>query len=396
MAENSKIEWTTHTFNPWRGCTKWSPGCANCYAETLSKRNPAVLGEWGPGKPRVLASARMWKQPIKWDITANNTRLLNGEKMLRYQMTSDGDFKAYDTKAKTTIFRPDVWAALPAWRPRVFCASLADWLDDEVPIEWLVRLMALIVATPNLDWLLLTKRIENLRPRMERVLNAIPRTNITLAEASARALAEAWLTTGGSIIHNIWLGTSVENQDCADKRIPVLLSIPAKVRFLSCEPLLGPVDLRKSGGPGTAYKSANAFDGNALFIGEIGGIDFAWSKREMLHWVICGGESGPDARPMHPDWARSLRDQCKAVGVPFLFKQWGEWMPAREEETVSLHSGYCHPEGRGAKWPSPPGLGEYGPRELEARGFAFVARVGKAKAGRLLDGREWNEFPAQP
>jgi protein gp37 len=322
MAENSNIEWTDHTFNPWRGCTKVSPGCENCYAETLSLRNPAVLGQWGRGKPRVLASEDMWKQPVKWNAAAGAAR-------------------------HETEWSSDDFTALPPPRPRVFCASLADWLDDEVPIHWLIRLMSLIVATPNLDWLLLTKRPQNLRPRMERVMREIPRNNITSAEASARCLAEAWLTTGGTIIHNIWLGTTVEDQARADERIPLLLSIPAKVRFLSCEPLLGPVNVSE-------IRDAEGFEYMPLVGANL--------PEPRIHWVICGGESGgPKARPMHPYWARSLRDQCAAAGVPFFFKQWGARGP--------IHNG---------------GTG------LDTDSMVYV---GKAKAGRLLDGIEHNGFP---
>lgn len=357
MAENSKIEWCNHTFNPWRGCSKISPGCEHCYAETLSKRNPKLLGEWGKGKPRVLASDEMWKQPVKWDKHAKESRVIGGDVLHQWGSAQNVGhpetlvIMASDSKGFTHEIKPEEWAAAEQPRPRVFCASLADWLDDEVPIEWLIRLLSLIVATPNLDWLLLTKRLENLRPRMEQVMRAIPRNNITGAESSARCLAEAWLTTGGTIIHNIWLGTTVEDQTRADERIPLLLSIPAKVRFLSCEPLLGPVDLHSPHIKVETWRVGEYFDGPPPLNG--------------IHWVICGGESGPKARPMHPDWARSLRDQCAdaGAGVPFFFKQWGEYTYSSQNE------------------------GHY---DTSA---GHLVRVGKAKASRLLDGIEHNGFP---
>jgi len=166
-------------------------------------------------------------------------------------------------------------------RPRVFCASLADWLDDEVPVEWLADLLQLIADTPELDWLLLTKRPESWEARIMECMHA-------------SRLAVDWIN--GKAPANVWIGTTVEDQERADERIPALLKIPARVRFLSCEPLLGPVDFSRGGCA-------------------------AWMG--MIDWVICGGESGPKARPADLDWFRSLRDQCKAAEVAFFMKQLG-------------------------------------------------------------------------
>lgn len=331
MAENSKIEWTTHTFNPWRGCTKVSPGCAYCYAETLSKRNPAVLGEWGPGRPRVRASAAMWKQPLKWNA-AEDGKLVDHAEFVRNE------------------------------RPRVFCASLADWLDHEVPIEWLADLLALIHATPNLDWLLLSKRPQNWEGRMAGVYTSRRRSSSPVIE-----MVEAWIARCPP--PNVWIGTSVEDQTRAYERIPELLKIPAKVRFLSCEPLLGPVrldsvcPLRNKFSPPTI----DALEGSTFWPDNDSETD-----GPRIHWVIAGGESGPHARPMHPDWIRGLRDQCAAAKVPFLFKQWGEWGPCPigdGPELVTDHVFNRGPAFDGELW-----------------------RVGKAKAGRTLDGRIHHEF----
>lgn len=332
MAENSKIEWCDHTFNPWRGCTKVSEGCAHCYAETLSKRNPTVLGEWGPGKPRVKASPAMWQQPLKWDREAGAAQ---------HENEWSSDDRPPD--------RP---------RPRVFCASLADWLDDEVPIEWLVDLLELIRATPRLDWLLLTKRPQNFKGRMNAALKRILKA--TGGEPCNEAdFIDGWVNKCDTIPANAWIGATVENQARADERIPHLLSIPAKVRFLSCEPLLGPLDLSV---PFHMQK-----------------IDMAqqpvWRPENRgIHWVICGGESGTHARAMHPEWARSLRDQCSAAGVPFFFKQWGEWLPgcqyregSRERFREKAQHSFCHDHH--SWW------------------------VGKKLAGRVLDDRTHDEFP---
>lgn len=304
MAKNSKIEWTHHTFNHVRGCTKVSEGCRNCYALDLSKRNPAVLGVWGPRGTRAIAAESYWRQPIKWNREAEQA----GE------------------------------------RRRVFCASLADVFEgpETMPAEaWpaveaaRLRLFGLIDTTPWLDWLLLTKRPENI-------------------EVMA---PERWDGDDG-FPANVWVGTSVENQEEADRRIPELLKVQARVRFLSCEPLLGPVDLRQAGAvemPGPEWAGPNA----------------------LIDWVIVGGESGAQARPMHPDWARSLRDQCQAAGVAYHFKQWGEWAQYNQH---------------GAKGEG--GLPYFSGNPTRKMGDGFLMeRYGKRAAGRLLDGRTWDEFP---
>ena len=314
--ENTKIEWATHTFNPVRGCQKISAGCQNCYAETLSKRNPATLGEWGPNGTRIVASDAQWKLPPKWNDEAERTRV----------------------------------------RARVFCASLSDVFEDRP--EWeapRLRLMRLIRDTPSLDWLLLTKRPENIRPFLE---------------ASVRE--NSWLCTwaGGSPPKNVWLGTSVENQEAADKRIPELLKVPAVVRFLSCEPLLGPVDLSAS-----LYCVRCKYNRRTC--------NCAYSQtgltyKTSIDWVICGGESGPNARPMHPEWARSLKMQCEAAGVAFHFKQHGEWAAKQQLSAQFLEK--------------TPWLGGIY-KSYRFEDGTEVWRVGKKAAGRLLDGRTWDELP---
>jgi protein gp37 len=260
VGENTTIAWTNHTFNPWRGCTKISAGCAHCYAEAMSFRNPGVLGVWGDNGTRVVAAESMWRQPLKWDREAGKA----GE------------------------------------RRRVFCASLGDVFEDWVDlVNPRIRLFGLIQSTPNLDWLLLTKRPENVKPWLE----------------GAR-LQRLWP------LSNVWLGVSVEHQAAADERIPILLSIPAQVRFLSMEPLLGPVNLdsiRRQ-----LPDSIGVVRGGVL--GDTDGRMFSprGAKGFGIDWVIVGGESGPKARPFDLAWARSIRDQCKSAGVPCFVKQLGE------------------------------------------------------------------------
>lgn len=282
MGQNSNIEWTDHTFNPWIGCTKVSPGCANCYAERQDKFRSWTPAGWGNGKPRTRTSAANWKQPLKWNRAAERDR-------------------------HTAIeVRPGEYLAFEIRRHRVFCASLADWLDDEVPIEWLADLLALIYETPNLDWLLLTKRPQKWSQRM---LETIFQIEDNKYEAENRLYQ--WLRDWVDSLkapHNIWLGVSVENQKCATERIFELIKIPARVEFLSCEPLLGRVDLDETG----------LWNDNPYGLGTV-------------KWVICGGESGPKRRPFDPAWARSLRDQCRTAGVPFFFKQMDKVQPIPDD-----------------------------------------------------------------
>lgn len=308
MAENTKIEWCDHTFNPWEGCTKVGPGCDNCYAETRNARFAGGLApNWGPGAPRRRTSIANWRKPLVWNA-------------------AHAEFFAQHGR-----------------RQRVFCASLADVFDNEADPQWRRDLFDLIELTPNLDWLLLTKRIGN-------VVRMLP--------------SHDW-----AMRPNVWLGATIVNQAEADRDIPKLLALPARVRFLSMEPLLGPVDLTRIdiGGHSEIYPlngttGCEDDDGNPM------------PDVPALDWVIVGGESGPGARPMHLHWVRNLRDQCVAAGVPFLFKQWGEWAPA-------FYPIYLDRK----------------PHELKGLGgvHGLMGRFGKKIAGRLLDGRTWDETPGR-
>lgn len=259
MGADSKIEWTDHTFNPWIGCQKVSAACDHCYAETLMDHRYHKV-TWGPHGDRVRTSPANWKKPLQWARAANGLR------------------------------------------PRVFCASLADWLDNKAPQSWREDLAALIEATPQLDWLLLTKRIENFDKLAPWHHDDVPA--------------------------NVWLGVTCESQDTANRRVPILLSIGARVRFLSCEPLLGPVDLtrvpfldgdhrhKRDALTGHAYMYAEGIDGHPDLT-----VRIDKPLPDHVDWVICGGESGAGARDMSPQWARQLRDQCAAADVAFFMKQ---------------------------------------------------------------------------
>lgn len=354
MGKTTEISWCDSTFNPWIGCTKVSTGCAHCYAETLMHRWGKDL--WGAGKPRQRTSAANWRNPLAWEKQAAATGV----------------------------------------RRKVFCGSLCDWLDPEAPIEWLADLLAIIRRTPHLDWLLLTKR-----PDLwdERICGA---TGLWGYEGQIGhfGATDSW-AFGFDWLHgrppaNVWIGATVENQEMADKRIPKLLKIPARVRFLSCEPMLGPVNLRsvayiRAGGQtiidALTGHMPNAFSGSTP----------SWAR---LDWIICGGESGPKARPMHSDWARALRNQCEAAGVPFFFKQWGEWRefyaegPSREIDDAGDEADAAYRAAVNPAFVTLDGTVIFDrsnlPWNVPCR---LIECVGKARAGHLLDGVEHHGFP---
>lgn len=331
MSENSKIEWTDHTFNPWEGCQKVGPGCDHCYAETRNARfGGGTSINWGPGAPRRRTSVSNWNKPKAWNA-------------------AHAEFFAKHGR-----------------RQRVFCASLADVFDNAVDPQWRADLFALIWATPHLDWLLLTKRIGNVRP-MLKALNHGSDEDLTLLDMMP--------------LPNVWLGTTIVNQEEADRDISKLLAVPAAKRFLSIEPLLGPVDLTdlvQTVGPGEHHYSALDCD--------VDPADDEWNGA-TVDWVIVGGESGPGARPMHPDWARSLRDQCAAAGVPFLFKQWGEYVDAHGGHGEGL--GFVH-KGQPESYLLITGKAT----SVQQSGSTAMHRVGKKAAGRLLDSITHDGFPA--
>ncbi len=353
MAESTSIEWCDATFNPWWGCQKVSPACDHCYAERDSKRFAPGRVLWGVGSERRTFGEGHWNEPLRWARTM---------------------------------------PAKLGRRPRVFCASMGDWLDLDAPLDQFVRLLDTIRRTPELDWLLLSKRIGNWRKRLDEAVTAHVAALGCFGGVSS--WAHDWLN--GRAPANVWLGATVIDQAEADRDVPKLLAVPARVRFLSIEPMLGPIELadlgadkfnRRGGidplrGERTTYIGA-AEDGRAMWAG---------SPFERVHWVICGGESGPHARPMHPDWARSLRDQCEAAGVPFLFKQWGEWREPVEGEPYSTAMGRA--QERPAFIVALDGTVHCFENERTTSGGKVMLRIGKKAAGRLLDGRTHDGFPA--
>lgn len=352
MSDKTNIEWADSTFNPFIGCTKVSSACDNCYAENMMDQRMHIV-KWGAGQPRKRTSAANWQKPLQWNkqpFVECASCGWRGE--LRH--FNHGNHPA-GAKHCPSCFGVDYIET----RRRVFCASLADVFDNEVPTKWRADLFNLIEKTPNIDWLILTKRIGN-APSM--IMNALQGMFI---RSNQEPPIWPW--------PNVWLGITVCNQAEADRDIPKLLQVPAAVRFLSMEPLLGAVDLT-----GEYLKAKlGRYPFNSL------PDEHRTKLIQLLDWVIVGGESGHNARPMHPDWVRGLRDQCKAAGVPFHFKQWGEWAP-REE--WSFHAkAQC-----AIKLDGSPVSHDDAPQDVGGYRFELV---GKQAAGRLLDSFEHNGMP---
>ena len=327
MSENSKIEWCDHTFNPWIGCQAVSPGCKNCYAEDWAKRYGRDFSE--------RTRTKTWAQPLRWNA-------------------AHAEFFAEHGR-----------------RQRVFCASLADVFDNAIDPTWRRDLFDLIDQTPNLDWILLTKRIGNV---------------MSMVSQTAQYQFDLECLQNPRMPENVWIGATIVNQAEADRDIPKLLDVPARVRFLSMEPLLGPVDLTRIDIDG--HREIYPLNGTRDCEDEDG---HRTPDIPALDWIIVGGESGRDARPMHPDWARDLRDQCAAAGVPFLFKQWGEWAPGEN------CGGPMKRTERVADWWNDEWeFSTLTPGSAEGMHFddePVVYRCGKKVAGRMLDGVTHDGFP---
>ncbi len=275
MSQKSAIQWTDSTHNFWRGCTKVSPGCTNCYAEALVTTR--LLGEWGKGAPRVRS--RNFDAPIAWNKKPWVCDVCGGFSDRRHDHSCTGDPK--DARHTDNV----TWH-----RRRVFSLSLGDWLDGEVEIRWLIDMLDVILRCDQLIFILVTKRPE-LFPKRIRTVEQDSAYN-----APVKTLARDWQC--GMPPKNVWVLTSTENQEQLEKRGPDLLKIPAIVHGLSCEPLLGPININLAHGVNRNIGS--------------------W-----CNWVITGGESGPHARPCELDWIQSITDQCARAGVPCFNKQLG-------------------------------------------------------------------------
>ncbi len=333
MGTRTKIEWTEAVWNPVTGCSKVSQGCKNCYAERMTARLQEMETEkYAAGFGQVVCHPEDLEIPLK--------------------------------RKKPTVY---------------FVNSMSDLFHPDVPFEFIDQVFAVMALTPQHTYQVLTKRPDRMRKYLlyirDEKINPLYRAMLKMEVLKKYGI---YGYENYYPLRNVWLGVSVEDQGTADERVPVLLECPAAVRFVSYEPALGPVSLDQWFMPSKSE--------------ELWGVD----------WVICGGESGPGARPMHPDWARRVRDECQWLGVPFFFKQWGEYLPLSPvypdeygidiDITDSFELGNDFPKTGvimkngifydGIEWQAFVNSGAY-----------WTRRLGKKLAGRLLDGREWNEMP---
>lgn len=354
MSDNTGIEWTDATWNPVAGCSILSPACAHCYAMKMAARLAAIGQAKYQGLTQPSKAGPVWTGKVALDDAA--------------------------------LTQPLRWKRAR----RIFVNSMSDLFHEGVPDAFIDKVFAVMALTPQHTYQLLTKRADRMRDylrsqptlrRLDDAICALRKDDRHVGPLPHLEPGERWYP-----LANVWLGVSVEDQKHADARIPLLLDTPAAVRWISAEPLLGPIDLTGLN-IGTVVSDDPELDGgqwamNCLIKTPPG------SRLTGLDWVVVGGESGPDARPMHPDWARSLRDQCAAAEVPFFFKQWGEWL----DEMVATVSGHAPGPAmfdaqsmpRGDRWHF------YDPNDR--LGGAMI-RIGKKAAGHLLDGVEHREYP---
>lgn len=321
----SKIEWTEETWNPVLGCDKISEGCKNCYAIKTAwiRQHNSKMAERFSGLVEKTEAGK-----LNWTGKINLLGMDVLTKPLR--------------KKKPTMY---------------FVNSMSDLFHEDVPFSFIDRVFAIMKACPQHTFQILTKRPQRMAEYFTgNTPQAIDDATIQLMEDGVRIGTSVCLVQMNGVegwpLPNVWMGVSVENQKAADERIQYLNFIPAAVKFLSCEPLLGQVDFEKAIGDSLKWHA--------------GGL------KNCISWVIVGGESGHHARPMHPDWVRSIRDQCKESEVPFFFKQWGEF-------SYEAADGECKYED-----------GTVVPKSDEP---VIPKKVGKSKSGRLLDGQLHEEFP---
>lgn len=330
MGDRTGIEWTDATWNPVSGCTKVSPGCDHCYAETIAERFRGTPSHYYENGFDVTLCPDKLAEPLRWT------------------------------------------------RPRrVFVNSMSDLFHQDIPDEYIARVFAVMALAPQHTFQVLTKRHGRMRSLLSSATFRRYVEDAIRGVVAAHSPARPWYDTWP--LPNVWLGVSTEDQHWADIRIPALLDTPAAVRFISAEPLLGPIDLRL-----IHWSDPDAHCGGCsglLSPRHEPGCYMEPGPHHGIDWVIVGGESGRGARPMHPAWARSLRDQCEQAGVPFLFKQWGDWAPH------SYAAGYMGDRtDREHAFPGSPD-----PRFTHT----VVHRVGKKTAGRELDGRTHDDYPEE-
>lgn len=349
----TKIEWTEATWNPIVGCSIVSPGCTNCYAMKMAARLEAMAGDGLDDNGYAVRGTH----PL--DHYRGTTHRVNGNSVWTGKVGRaplSGFRKPFDVKRSTTFF----------------VCSMSDLFGENVPEEWIADVFTVMAQCPQHTFQVLTKRADRMRAILSdaEFIEGI-RSNLKIIDNPDDP---PWKWP----LPNVWCGTSAERQKEADERIPDLLATPAAVRFVSAEPLLGPIN----------FTSIARKTGEGLMRPLDG-------RFRTLDWIIVGGESGPGARPMHPDWARSIRAQCAATGVPFFFKQWGSWRQVTDADV------YDTSKGRAGRPPAFIVAHDGTVHCFKNVGHAInrdhppvtMIEVGKARTGRLLDGREWNEMP---
>lgn len=364
MADGTKIEWTNTTWNPVRGCSRVSEGCRNCYAERQALR---FAGAGGAYEGLVKKTS----QGAKWT----------------------GRIQLVPTRLSDPLRLKDP--------RRIFVNSMSDLFHPFIPEAFIADVFAYMAVGYWHQYQVLTKHAD----RMRQVLGSAEFHDL-FEQALALALDEADVIVGrrkgmedlrvwagdALPLPNVWIGVSVENQDAADERIPQLLRTPAAVRWVSMEPLLGPVDLTRLHGAGPLHASSAFVD--CLRGGTWGAVPATGERSRITHnpldridWVVVGGESGPNARPMHPDWVRNIRCQCEKARIPFFFKQWGEWAPANETMCLPAKKWREFPEGEA----NSRNVRFFGEDALQR--VQLMGRVGKKTSGRVLDAQTWDQYP---
>ena len=336
MSLATGIEWTDATWNPVRGCSRVSEGCRNCYAERIAARNFPAHRSPTTGEAFAV-------------LTDSGPRWTSTVELIESKLTEPLRWK----KSR-----------------RIFVNSMSDLFHEGLPDEAIDRVFALMALTPHITYQVLTKRAERMR-QWSKIPYPPDRLDAAMATMDVEQREEfQWP------LPNVWLGVSVENQETADSRISELLRTPAALRFISYEPALGPLDVRKYlPFARCPWCDRNRDEQHKPSCSRQGVVSTASDNRDpmpWLDWVIAGGESGPGARPAHPDWFRSISDQCQAASVPFFFKQWGEYHPA---DQYAIERGIT-------------GAHEYVNHQL-------MLRVGKKAAGALLDGQTYKQFPGE-
>ena len=368
MTSLTRIEWTDATWNPIAGCNVVSPGCTNCYAMRQAHRLAS-----NPATPHYHGTTQMTRGGPVWTG--------------KIGIAPEAVLTAPLRRKKPTTY---------------FVNSMSDLFHEGVPDAVVDRVFAVMALCPQHRFQILTKRPDRMRAYVSGLNDAWHGNSDLFADRFNTAMDwnYAWINDIDEMpwpLPNVWLGTSVEDQRRADERIPHLLATPAAVRFVSAEPLLGPVDLRRIRYGETGTRRIDALDLRGIRSGT------AWHgetlppelPRRVLDWVIVGGESGHGARPMHPDWARALRDQCQAAGTAYFFKQWGAWGEAHPVRAGTAgRFAIASMSADSAFWRSWVTETDQYPRQINLFGGATVLEhVGKRAAGRMLDGRTWDEVP---